>query len=72
MCSKVFILFRETKTLRGIFLATCRFGGDVATLEKVQRRVARFVKGHYKRDFSVTPRMAEPHAQGVHLLTPDA
>ena len=28
--------------------------GDVATLEKVQRRVARFVKGDYKRESSVT------------------
>ena len=28
--------------------------GDVATLEKVQRRAARFVKGNYKRESSVT------------------
>ena len=28
--------------------------GNVATLEKVQRRAARFVKGDYKRESSVT------------------
>ena len=28
--------------------------GDVATVEKVQRRAARFVKGYYKRESSVT------------------
>ena len=31
--------------------------GDVATLEKVQRRTARFVKGDYKRESSVTQMM---------------
>ena len=33
--------------------------GDVATLEKVQHRAARFVKGDYKREPSVTQMMCD-------------
>ena len=33
--------------------------GDVATLEKVERRAARFVKGDYKRESSVTQMMCD-------------
>ena len=61
-----------------VFFVTCRFGGDVATLEKVQRRVARFSR---KRPLQkriqchandVRSRMVEPRsAQGFQLLTPD-
>ena len=58
--------FLETKTLRGIFLASCRFGRDVTTLEKeVQPRVARFVKGDYKREFSVTLMMCDLRWQSL-------
>ena len=40
-------------------LALCGIIMNVATLKKVQRRVARFVKGDYKRESSVTHMMCD-------------
>ena len=43
--------------------------GDVATLEKVQRRAARFVKGDYKRESSVSQMMCDLGWQSLEART---
>ena len=39
--------------------------GDVATLDKVQRRAARFVKGDYQRESSVTQMICDLAWRGL-------